>query len=340
MDKVAKSPPEQRLELFSETAAEMGLLPSLVEKDFWVCWSLKRLFTLPEIKDHVLFKGGTSLSKVFGLIDRFSEDIDLTVDRKFLGFGQERALEKLPSRKQKEKRLKEMRKACNDYIAGDLLKVLKQAFKDFLPEGEDWSLEIDPNNPERLIFVYPSKTTASVYVSQSVCFEIGVRGEFYPNDWYQVESYSAKYVKNVFSDPRFKVCALRAERTFWEKATLLHQEHYRDEKKNPPERYARHYYDLFKMAGRKQIQKTALNNLELFNSVVKHKRVYFHSAWARYDLATPSSLQLLPSKAWSEYLKKDFEKMQEMFFKKPPSWDEILNGLGELQKRIRKMEKS
>ena len=90
MDEVARLGSAERLELFTETANKMGLLASLVEKDFWVCWTLKQLFTLPKTQDHLLFKGGTSLSKVFGLIERFSEDIDLTVDREILGFKGER----------------------------------------------------------------------------------------------------------------------------------------------------------------------------------------------------------------------------------------------------------
>ncbi len=91
MDKVAKLNAVQRRELFSETAARMNLLPGLIEKDFWVCWTLKHLFSIPEFESHLLFKGGTTLSKIFRVIQRFSEDIDLAVDWEMLGFRGERS---------------------------------------------------------------------------------------------------------------------------------------------------------------------------------------------------------------------------------------------------------
>ena len=87
MDKVARLTADERSELFRETASRRGMSPAVVEKDFWVCWVLKQLFAEPGLKDRMVFKGGTSLSKVFGLIDRFSEDIDLVLDWQLLGYG-------------------------------------------------------------------------------------------------------------------------------------------------------------------------------------------------------------------------------------------------------------
>ena len=87
MDRVALFTAAQRRELFQETAARLGMSPAVVEKDFWVCWVLKQLFSKRDLKDRMVFKGGTTLSKVFGLIDRFSEDIDLVLDWQLLGYG-------------------------------------------------------------------------------------------------------------------------------------------------------------------------------------------------------------------------------------------------------------
>src|SRR5712691_10935201 len=89
MDKVAHLPTDQRRDLFRESAARRGMSPAIVEKDFWVCWVLKKLFTDADLKDRMVFKGGTTLSKVFRLIDRFSEDIDLVLDWRLLGYGPE-----------------------------------------------------------------------------------------------------------------------------------------------------------------------------------------------------------------------------------------------------------
>jgi hypothetical protein len=87
MDKVATLNRENRRQLFQETGAQRGMSPAVVEKDFWVCWTLKHIFSDPQLQKHIVFKGGTSLSKVFGLIERFSEDIDLILDWQLLGYG-------------------------------------------------------------------------------------------------------------------------------------------------------------------------------------------------------------------------------------------------------------
>lgn len=87
MDKIAIGSATDRRDLFLESASRLGMNPAIVEKDFWVCWILRRLFAEPTLKDHIVFKGGTSLSKVYGLIDRFSEDIDLILDWRLLGYG-------------------------------------------------------------------------------------------------------------------------------------------------------------------------------------------------------------------------------------------------------------
>jgi len=89
MDKIAAGPASDRRDLFQESASRLGMNPAIVEKDFWVCWILKLLFAEPALKNQMVFKGGTSLSKVFGLIDRFSEDIDLVLDWRLLGYDQE-----------------------------------------------------------------------------------------------------------------------------------------------------------------------------------------------------------------------------------------------------------
>ncbi len=122
MDRVARLPADQRRELFSETAGKMAILPGLIEKDFWVCWTLKHLFSIPAFESHLLFKGGTTLSKIFGVIRRFSEDIDLAVDWEMLGFVGERSPSTEMSNTKRNKLLEEMREACRKYIATEFLK--------------------------------------------------------------------------------------------------------------------------------------------------------------------------------------------------------------------------
>lgn len=106
---------EDRQLAIEQTAARKGWVPSSVEKDFWVCWTLEQLFALPELTGHLTFKGRNVAVEGVGLIDRFSEDIDLTIGRDALGFGGENSPERAPSMKQQAKRLKALRAACGGW---------------------------------------------------------------------------------------------------------------------------------------------------------------------------------------------------------------------------------
>jgi len=146
MDTVARMSAADRAELFRSTAAQIDLEGALVEKDFWVCWTLGHLFDIEGVRDMLMFKGGTALSKVFKLIDRFSEDIDLAIDYDPLGFGGHRDPRSDVSRTRREKLLEEMMASCRAYIAGPFLEAVRagvsigerhQGRADILGEGDD-----------------------------------------------------------------------------------------------------------------------------------------------------------------------------------------------------------
>jgi hypothetical protein len=338
MDKVAKLPADQRRELFTETAARMNLRPGLIEKDFWVCWILKHLFSVPAFESHILFKGGTTLSKVFGVIERFSEDIDLAVDYEMLGFKGSRSPLKNMSSKKLDNRLKEMRAACEKYIATEFLDALQKRIGEHLSDIQpSWQLSVDPTDVQVVNFQYPATVDKISYVRPVVRLELGTRAELIPNDRYSIKPYAADYFPGIFEDVTCAVQAIKAERTFWEKATILHQEHHRKKEHGPPDRHSRHYYDLFMLARNEEIRKLALGDPKLLIRVVEHKKRFFRSAWAKYDLAVPATLQLKPSSDWVDFLRKDYEKMNVMLFGEVPSFDDILTGLAELEKSIRGM---
>ena len=341
MDKVARLPENQRRDLFSDTAVKMDLLPGLVEKDFWVCWALKHLFSIPAFKSHLLFKGGTTLSKIFGIIERFSEDIDLAVDWEMLGFRGERSPLVEMSSKKLDRRLGEIQRACEEHISTDFLKTFHQRIAGLLPDTQfSWQLEVDPQNAQVVNFHYPTTTDEVEYIQTVVRLELGTRAEFIPNDRYSITPYAAEHFPGIFEDVACPVWAIKAERTFWEKATILHQEHHRTPDRGAPTRHSRHYYDVFKMAGDDHIRKASLSDPELLARVVEHKKRFFRCAWARYDLATPATLQLVPSSDWTEFLREDYENMKVMLFGETPSFDEILAGLKSLETEIRKMPSS
>ncbi len=334
MDTIATMPRGDRADLFRETAARMGLPPALIEKDFWVCWTLGQLFTIESLREVLLFKGGSSLSKVFNLINRFSEDIDLAVDYAPLGFTGDRDPAKEMPKARREKLLDEIMESCQVFIAGDFMRALKKRITHVLGNREPWSLEARAADPNTIEFRYPPAFDEGVaYVTPAVLLELGTHAELIPSGSYRIQPFAATEFPNVFTTPNLEVKAITAERTFWEKATILHVEHHRPKDKPTPLRYSRHYYDLAMMAN-SSVRTVALSDLPLLARVVAHKQKFYASAWAEYDLAVPPTLRLMPQEERVADLKKDYEAMKVMIFGTAPSFDEVLTSLDSLQREI------
>ncbi len=155
MDAIARMSAADRAELFENTGDQIDLEGAIVEMDFWVCWTLGHLFDMESVRDMLMFKGGTALSKVFRLIDRFSEDVDLAIDYEPLGFAGERDPRGDMSRTRREKLLDEMMASCRAYIAGPLLDALRDRCAGILGESEDWSVELSESDPNTVEFAYP-----------------------------------------------------------------------------------------------------------------------------------------------------------------------------------------
>jgi hypothetical protein len=337
MDRLAKFETKARGEVFERTGDRIDIHPGLVEKDFWVCWVLKHLFSIPEFESRLLFKGGTTLSKVFGVIRRFSEDIDLAIDYAALGFTGDRDPHHPMSNTKRTKLLDEMLAVCRDYIATDFLSALTSRMAGILPPDTDWNLYVDPDDGHIVNFKYPMATEKVPYVRPEVRLEMGTHAEFIPNDQYTVRPYVADEFPEAFDHPDCSVRAIKIERTFWEKITILHQEHFRTAQHGEPTRYSRHYYDTYMMTQLSKDCRDALQSSDLLHRVVEHKKRFYPRRWARYDLAVPATLQLMPSEDWVDYLRHDYETMQVMMFGESPTFDEIINGLRELEEAIHKM---
>lgn len=323
--------PAGRAELFNETAARMVLSGAVVEKDFWVCWTLKQIFSIPQFEDRLLFKGGTSLSKVFGAIQRFSEDIDLAVDYTLLGFtGARDPGQEGPSRTRQTKLLGEMLAACAEYIRVDFLNVLQGRFAETLG-AQDWALSISPDDPHIVRFRYPRSVQSRLeYLSPSVILELGTHAAFIPRERFAIRSFAATEFPNVFEAPDVAVTALLAKRTFWEKVTILHAEFYRPADKTLPGRYSRHYYDVG-MLTQGRFRDEALADLALLAQVVRHKRTFYPAAWARYELAMPGTLRLVPPEHRIAALRQDYREMATMIFGEPPEFGSLLRNLAEFE---------
>jgi hypothetical protein len=337
VDNVAQLIRPDRADLFNESAARMGLHPVIIEMDFWVCWILKQLFTINEFSGRLVFKGGTSLSKCFNLIRRFSEDIDIAVDFEKLGFIEEKdpRREEL-SHTKRASLLNEMLTACQNYIAGELLPILIARVNGILSR-KDWRIEISSSDGNIVGFEFPcSIDTGLDYIRPRVILEFGTHAEPVPNENYDIEPYAAAYFPKAFSQPKCSVATVVARRTFWEKATILHAEYHRPQKKPMPLRYSRHYADVAQMSTTPVVGE-ALADLGLLKRVTTHKDLFYHSGWAHYDLAKPGSFHLVPPQERLSALRKDYRDMSAMFFGDPPSFEDILEWLSVLEKRINRV---
>src|SRR5258708_680231 len=243
-------PARDRADLFAETAARKALPEAIIEKDFWVCWMLKQLFSIDALSNRLLFKGGTSLSKVFHAINRFSEDIDLAVDYVALGFAGDRdPRQEGISKSKRTGILDDMMTECRRYIGGEFLTAFKERCEEILGKTDTWSLKVSDQDPNTVRFGYPAASTKRLdYVVPQVVLELGTHAEFVPHGKFTIRSFAAEEFPNVVADGDVAVVALLAKRTFWEKATILHAEYYLPPDKPLPRRYSRHYYYVVMLA--------------------------------------------------------------------------------------------
>ena len=327
--------PQERLEAFLEVARVTRLDSISVEKDFWICWTLRELFTLPGIGEHLTFKGGTSLSKAWKLIERFSEDIDLIVDKEVLGFGGDAAPDKAPSNKQRRVRLEALMGACREWVQGRLMPGLTERIHAALGDT-GWKIEIDPDMPDGqcLLFHYPSvfPTSSASYVRPVVKIELGARSDDWPHEEKTILPYVIETFPAFAPGAAFEVRVLAAERTFWEKACLLHEETFRPTDKPRKLRMARHYYDLWCLL-RAGVGDRALADTALFARVAEHREVFFRYSWVDYSTHQPGTFRLSPPPEHLAHWRADYQAMLgPMFFGETPTFEQMMNAAADFEK--------
>jgi len=339
MDVIAGLSNAERNALFTETANRRGLNAQIIEKDFWACWTLVQLFKLADINKHLIFKGGTSLSKIYKVIERFSEDIDVAIDKKYLGFGGEYDLRTF-SAKDRDKIVSDLDNACKETVQNFVFSALIESFSKVIGEQTvgKWQLEIDEADPygQTILFAYPRENSLIAgldYIKPIVRIELGARPENQPVEKHLIESYAAEEFPQMFENPGSEITILSVERTFWEKATILHDQYHRADDYRTADRISRHYYDFYKLV-KADVSKSAIENFALLESVVINKKSFFYRAGAKYEEVLLGHIHLIPSPARLDALKRDYEKMNSMFFAKSPEFNEILELLAELEKEI------
>jgi hypothetical protein len=325
--------------IIQETSARRGLLSVLVEKDFWVSWTLAVLFTHPEFRQHLVFKGGTSLSKVFGVIERFSEDIDLSVSPEFLGIN-ESVVEQAGSRKQRDEQMRALETACADRVRELFLPELERIALEVLGQrsgGSVWMEFLVDNTTHSpvILFHYPTNNSpvGFDYLPRYVKLEFGSLTDQRPVGIHAIRPWVAEEFPMQLEDFKCELVALELERTFWEKATILHSEYHRDKAKPIRDRFSRHYSDMAALANH-PIAPRALACGELRERVATWKSRFFSAAWARYDLATPGTFRLVPPEFRIAELQRDYQAMRDMFLVNPPSFETVVQSLEKLENQI------
>jgi len=338
MDRLARSPSSERVDLFRRSAELLRpeRAPAIIEKDFWVCWTLHRIYEVIRFRPQLIFKGGTSLSKAYSAIDRFSEDVDLSLSRADLGFiGNDDPEKSGISGKESRRRIQALIEACNKVIGERFLLELRRDFSSMIgPRG--WSVDLDTEDPQTVIFQYPFSDlcrTLPQAIRPAIRLELGARSDDWPAEKREIRPFAAEAFPFVFATASCQVQTLDVRRTFWEKATLLHAEHHRPADKSFPPGLSRHYYDLYQLS-LKEIGRQALARPDLLERVVAHKRLFFGSAWAHYELAILGGIRLVPAEGRLNALRADYTRMREMIFGEAPSWENILTGLEGLEKRM------
>lgn len=338
MDAVATGSPKYRADLFEETAAvNPRLSAGIIEKDFWVCWALHRLYDVLRFRPELIFKGGTSLSKAYAAIERFSEDVDLSLSRGDLGFTDSRDPEEEGiSKNESRRRIKALVTTCQETIHNRLLPELRADFTSVIGD-RGWSVEMDTTDPQTVIFTYPRSELGSPIpraIRPAIRLEMGARSDDWPAEDREIRPYAAEALPRPFTVvPSCRVRVLDARRTFWEKATLLHAEFHRPLRNAAPDGLSRHYYDVYRLS-QGDIGRQTLQRYDLLERVVLHKRLFFASAWAHYETASPGGFHLVPPEGRETALRADYARMREMIFGDVPVWEMIMRGLKELEDRI------
>jgi len=330
-------PPERRALAFEQAAAGRAGQAVILEKDFWVSWLLGLLFDQPELAPHLVFKGGTSLSKVFGVIDRFSEDIDLCLVPEFVG-ADAAAFDALGSRVKRDAAVLDMQRLCANKAQAVVLPLLEQAIAQRLGEAPAghwlrYELDVDAKSPI-IYFAYPTPQQGGfAYVAREVKLELGTLTDQQPTERHPVRPLLADAFPALFEGWACDVTALALQRTFWEKATILHAEFHRPPKSPTPDRYARHYFDMVKLLGHAQVANFLADKAQC-ERVVDWKSRVFARGWARYDLARQGSFRLVPHEARKTALAQDYATMRPMFMSEPPPFAELMERLAEAEQSL------
>lgn len=325
---------EEKVAIFNAIAADKGMKPFAVEKDWWVSRTLEIIFQM-DISHYLLFKGGTSLSKAWKLVNRFSEDIDLAIDRDFFF---------MPQKEWSKKKITDVRKKAGVYSTGIFFEALKAEFlKRGFNELEFKVIEAEDSDQDpRIIEIYYPNILAqpSEYVLPRVQIEIGCRSLREP---FSDRTFGAlldeMYADFDFAEPLFVVPTVNPERTFLEKLFLLHEEFHRPSDKRRVDRLSRHLYDVYQLTNA-GIAQRAINDKALYETIVAHRHKFSRVGGVNYNSHHPKTLNPIPPAELMDAWKDDYTKMLDdmIYEENKPTFKELIDNLNELKMQLNALD--
>jgi len=311
--------------IFQDISNKTGMPAFAVEKDWWVTQALTIIFEM-EAGQHLVFKGGTSLSKAWKLIQRFSEDVDLAIDRTFLGFEGDLS---------KNQRTK-LRKAAGTYTTEPFYqelkaRFLKKGFHDVRFEVVD--AEDSDQDPRVILIHYPNIIETPDYILPRVQIEVGCRSLREP---YTVKRFGSLvdeiYEGRAFTSPLIDIPTVDPERTFLEKLFLLHEEFHRPLEKMRVDRLSRHLYDVYQLTN-SEIARQAINDQNLYETIVSHRYTFSRVQGVDYNELNPKRLDPMPIPELITSWEADYQKMREemIYEENQPTFEELLSSLDALK---------
>jgi len=317
-------PSTQKTEIFDELSRIVDLPSFAVEKDWWVVQTLRVIFET-DVGEHLLFKGGTSLSKGWGLIERFSEDIDLALDRRYLGFSGEMI---------SISQVKKLRKKAHQYLVGEFLPLLIKAFRAYGFGELTFKLEemrTRDQDPISILIYYSNSTEHSAYLPPRIKVEVGGRSMNEPFTMKPIVSLVGEHFRErKFADQPIEIPCVNPERTYLEKFFLLHEEFQKDADKIRVDRLSRHLYDIERIS-RTEFAQKVLEDDGLYDSIVKHRERFNTMRGIDYKMHYPPYLNPIPPEGILSEWKKDYERMQkEMIYGDSVNFEEMIKVIKEI----------
>ena len=333
MSRFIELPEEEKRNVFQAVSGALGLRSDIIEKDYWVCFMLDHLFHKCKYKDAFVFKGGTSLSKSYHVIKRFSEDIDIILDwRKLISKDDDPWSDR--SKTKQDQFNKHVNGKAADFYKNELVPCLNSELEKYLGKGE-W-VSVDADDEMVVNFLYPQVFEVD-YLRDKVRLEIGPLAEWLPSHITEVSSFTAERYPQLFDKTTTEVLTIDVERTFWEKLTILHKMAHFPEDKKLPQRYARHLYDVYCMAN-SSVKDSAFARKELLEKDVVFKQKFYYSRNAHYESATLSEISLIPAEHIMNEVMSDYAAMKNMIYGDYPDFKTLLNCLKELEQEIHNLD--